>query len=84
MPVLKRKELSRILLEVSKELAELLTPDPGQQCGLAKTQVLLFEVPVLDTQDCAFLLFADEVPIRTWFPKENLFTFQTATTTMQA
>ncbi|XP_048202966.1 NMDA receptor synaptonuclear signaling and neuronal migration factor isoform X5 [Perognathus longimembris pacificus] len=27
---------------------------------------------------------ADEVPIRTWFPKENLFSFQTATTTMQA
>uniref|UniRef100_A0A670ZD60 NMDA receptor synaptonuclear signaling and neuronal migration factor n=1 Tax=Pseudonaja textilis TaxID=8673 RepID=A0A670ZD60_PSETE len=27
---------------------------------------------------------ADEVPIRTWLPKENLFTFQTATTTMQA
>ncbi|KAM6431193.1 NMDA receptor synaptonuclear signaling and neuronal migration factor isoform 1-T1 [Liasis olivaceus] len=27
---------------------------------------------------------SDEVPIRTWFPKENLFTFQTATTTMQA
>uniref|UniRef100_A0A8C6N1A4 NMDA receptor synaptonuclear signaling and neuronal migration factor n=1 Tax=Mus spicilegus TaxID=10103 RepID=A0A8C6N1A4_MUSSI len=27
---------------------------------------------------------ADDVPIRTWFPKENLFSFQTATTTMQA
>ncbi|XP_075690906.1 NMDA receptor synaptonuclear signaling and neuronal migration factor isoform X1 [Rhinoderma darwinii] len=27
---------------------------------------------------------SDDVPIRTWFPKENLFTFQTATTTMQA
>ncbi|XP_026568154.1 NMDA receptor synaptonuclear signaling and neuronal migration factor isoform X2 [Pseudonaja textilis] len=27
---------------------------------------------------------SDEVPIRTWLPKENLFTFQTATTTMQA
>ncbi|KAM4877672.1 NMDA receptor synaptonuclear signaling and neuronal migration factor isoform 2-T2 [Thomomys bottae] len=27
---------------------------------------------------------SDEVPIRTWFPKENLFSFQTATTTMQA
>ncbi|ELR46947.1 Nasal embryonic luteinizing hormone-releasing hormone factor, partial [Bos mutus] len=26
----------------------------------------------------------DDVPIRTWFPKENLFSFQTATTTMQA
>ncbi|XP_049637937.1 NMDA receptor synaptonuclear signaling and neuronal migration factor isoform X2 [Suncus etruscus] len=26
----------------------------------------------------------DETPIRTWFPKENLFSFQTATTTMQA
>ncbi|XP_042528613.1 NMDA receptor synaptonuclear signaling and neuronal migration factor isoform X6 [Dipodomys spectabilis] len=26
----------------------------------------------------------DEGPIRTWFPKENLFRFQTATTTMQA
>nr|XP_040142650.1 NMDA receptor synaptonuclear signaling and neuronal migration factor isoform X11 [Ictidomys tridecemlineatus] len=28
--------------------------------------------------------FEDDVPIRTWFPKENLFSFQTATTTMQA
>ncbi|XP_050782479.1 NMDA receptor synaptonuclear signaling and neuronal migration factor isoform X3 [Gopherus flavomarginatus] len=27
---------------------------------------------------------SDDVPIRTWFPKENLFSFQTATTTMQA
>ncbi|EDL93646.1 nasal embryonic LHRH factor, isoform CRA_f [Rattus norvegicus] len=27
---------------------------------------------------------ADDVPIRTWFPKENPFSFQTATTTMQA
>ncbi|XP_055988853.1 NMDA receptor synaptonuclear signaling and neuronal migration factor isoform X2 [Sorex fumeus] len=27
---------------------------------------------------------SDDTPIRTWFPKENLFTFQTATTTMQA
>uniref|UniRef100_A0A8D2KUH0 NMDA receptor synaptonuclear signaling and neuronal migration factor n=1 Tax=Varanus komodoensis TaxID=61221 RepID=A0A8D2KUH0_VARKO len=27
---------------------------------------------------------SDDVPIRTWFPKENLFTFQTATTAMQA
>ncbi|NXK94866.1 NSMF factor, partial [Formicarius rufipectus] len=27
---------------------------------------------------------SDEVPIRTWFPKENLFSFHTATTTMQA
>ncbi|XP_072422518.1 NMDA receptor synaptonuclear signaling and neuronal migration factor-like [Chiloscyllium punctatum] len=27
---------------------------------------------------------SDDVPIRTWFPKENLFNFQTATTTMQA
>ncbi|XP_030062472.1 NMDA receptor synaptonuclear signaling and neuronal migration factor [Microcaecilia unicolor] len=27
---------------------------------------------------------SDDVPIRTWFPKENLFTFHTATTTMQA
>ncbi|KAM5146695.1 NMDA receptor synaptonuclear signaling and neuronal migration factor [Mantella aurantiaca] len=27
---------------------------------------------------------SDDVPVRTWFPKENLFTFQTATTTMQA
>uniref|UniRef100_F6U3D0 NMDA receptor synaptonuclear signaling and neuronal migration factor n=1 Tax=Monodelphis domestica TaxID=13616 RepID=F6U3D0_MONDO len=27
---------------------------------------------------------SDEVPVRTWFPKENLFSFQTATTTMQA
>ncbi|XP_060055452.1 NMDA receptor synaptonuclear signaling and neuronal migration factor isoform X11 [Erinaceus europaeus] len=27
---------------------------------------------------------ADDTPIRTWFPKENLFSFQTATTTMQA
>ncbi|XP_073662991.1 NMDA receptor synaptonuclear signaling and neuronal migration factor isoform X16 [Tursiops truncatus] len=26
----------------------------------------------------------DDIPIRTWFPKENLFSFQTATTTMQA
>uniref|UniRef100_A0A8D2J5Z2 NMDA receptor synaptonuclear signaling and neuronal migration factor n=1 Tax=Varanus komodoensis TaxID=61221 RepID=A0A8D2J5Z2_VARKO len=26
---------------------------------------------------------SDDVPIRTWFPKENLFTFQTATTAMQ-
>ncbi|KAF2985010.1 hypothetical protein EK904_007170 [Melospiza melodia maxima] len=26
----------------------------------------------------------DDVPIRTWFPKENLFSFHTATTTMQA
>nr|XP_031306919.1 NMDA receptor synaptonuclear signaling and neuronal migration factor isoform X8 [Camelus dromedarius] len=27
---------------------------------------------------------SDDTPIRTWFPKENLFSFQTATTTMQA
>ncbi|XP_078498230.1 NMDA receptor synaptonuclear signaling and neuronal migration factor isoform X2 [Lissotriton helveticus] len=27
---------------------------------------------------------SDDVPVRTWFPKENLFSFQTATTTMQA
>ncbi|XP_063552995.1 NMDA receptor synaptonuclear signaling and neuronal migration factor isoform X2 [Gorilla gorilla gorilla] len=27
---------------------------------------------------------SDDIPIRTWFPKENLFSFQTATTTMQA
>ncbi|CAD7667731.1 unnamed protein product [Nyctereutes procyonoides] len=27
---------------------------------------------------------SDDVPIRTWFPKENLFSFHTATTTMQA
>uniref|UniRef100_A0A8C8Z2T2 NMDA receptor synaptonuclear signaling and neuronal migration factor n=1 Tax=Prolemur simus TaxID=1328070 RepID=A0A8C8Z2T2_PROSS len=27
---------------------------------------------------------SDDVPIRTWFPKENLFSFQAATTTMQA
>ncbi|KAG8447409.1 hypothetical protein GDO86_014764 [Hymenochirus boettgeri] len=27
---------------------------------------------------------SDDVPNRTWFPKENLFTFHTATTTMQA
>ncbi|XP_069789189.1 NMDA receptor synaptonuclear signaling and neuronal migration factor-like [Narcine bancroftii] len=27
---------------------------------------------------------SDDVPIRTWFPKENLFSFQTASTTMQA
>ncbi|XP_075415857.1 NMDA receptor synaptonuclear signaling and neuronal migration factor isoform X6 [Tenrec ecaudatus] len=27
---------------------------------------------------------SDEVPVRTWFPKESLFSFQTATTTMQA
>ncbi|KAM5300366.1 NMDA receptor synaptonuclear signaling and neuronal migration factor isoform 11-T11 [Ctenodactylus gundi] len=27
---------------------------------------------------------SDDVPIRTWFPKENLFSFQTAATTMQA
>lgn len=27
---------------------------------------------------------SDDGPIRTWFPKENLFSFQTATTTMQA
>ncbi|XP_041428214.1 NMDA receptor synaptonuclear signaling and neuronal migration factor isoform X3 [Xenopus laevis] len=27
---------------------------------------------------------SDDVPVKTWFPKENLFTFQTATTTMQA
>ncbi|XP_048368262.1 NMDA receptor synaptonuclear signaling and neuronal migration factor isoform X9 [Sphaerodactylus townsendi] len=27
---------------------------------------------------------SEDIPIRTWFPKENLFTFQTATTTMQA
>ncbi|XP_069097493.1 NMDA receptor synaptonuclear signaling and neuronal migration factor isoform X3 [Pleurodeles waltl] len=27
---------------------------------------------------------SDDVPIRTWFPKENMFSFQTATTTMQA
>ncbi|CAN2389979.1 postsynapse to nucleus signaling pathway, partial [Pristimantis euphronides] len=27
---------------------------------------------------------SDDVPVRTGFPKENLFTFQTATTTMQA
>ncbi|XP_074187555.1 NMDA receptor synaptonuclear signaling and neuronal migration factor isoform X9 [Rhinolophus sinicus] len=27
---------------------------------------------------------ADDTPIRTWFPKENLFSFQAATTTMQA
>ncbi|XP_069435762.1 NMDA receptor synaptonuclear signaling and neuronal migration factor isoform X4 [Ovis canadensis] len=27
---------------------------------------------------------SDDVPIHTWFPKENLFSFQTATTTMQA
>lgn len=32
---------------------------------------------------CLFCL-ADDTPIRTWFPKENLFSFQTATTTMQA
>uniref|UniRef100_A0A8D2QFA4 NMDA receptor synaptonuclear signaling and neuronal migration factor n=1 Tax=Zonotrichia albicollis TaxID=44394 RepID=A0A8D2QFA4_ZONAL len=30
------------------------------------------------------LSLADDVPIRTWFPKENLFSFHTATTTMQA
>lgn len=30
------------------------------------------------------LSLPDDVPIRTWFPKENLFSFQTATTTMQA
>ncbi|XP_006863716.1 PREDICTED: NMDA receptor synaptonuclear signaling and neuronal migration factor isoform X4 [Chrysochloris asiatica] len=27
---------------------------------------------------------SDDIPIRTWFPRENLFSFQTATTTMQA
>eukprot|EP00062_Callorhinchus_milii_P014988 gi/632964733/ref/XP_007898540.1/ PREDICTED: NMDA receptor synaptonuclear signaling and neuronal migration factor isoform X2 [Callorhinchus milii] len=27
---------------------------------------------------------SDDVPIRTWFPKENLFTFPSPTTTMQA
>nr|XP_019612259.1 PREDICTED: NMDA receptor synaptonuclear signaling and neuronal migration factor [Rhinolophus sinicus] len=27
---------------------------------------------------------SDDTPIRTWFPKENLFSFQAATTTMQA
>lgn len=27
---------------------------------------------------------SDDVPIRTWFPKENLFNFHSATTTMQA
>uniref|UniRef100_F6SGB6 NMDA receptor synaptonuclear signaling and neuronal migration factor n=1 Tax=Equus caballus TaxID=9796 RepID=F6SGB6_HORSE len=27
---------------------------------------------------------SDDVPIRTWFPKETLFSFHTATTTMQA
>ncbi|XP_077005011.1 NMDA receptor synaptonuclear signaling and neuronal migration factor isoform X4 [Tamandua tetradactyla] len=27
---------------------------------------------------------SDDVPIRTWFPKESLFSFHTATTTMQA
>ncbi|XP_028353587.1 NMDA receptor synaptonuclear signaling and neuronal migration factor isoform X5 [Physeter macrocephalus] len=27
---------------------------------------------------------SDDIPIRTWFPKENLFSFQTATTAMQA
>lgn len=32
----------------------------------------------------ASFLLSDDVPIRTWFPKENPFSFQTATTTMQA
>ncbi|KAM9642014.1 NMDA receptor synaptonuclear signaling and neuronal migration factor isoform 4-T4 [Trichechus inunguis] len=27
---------------------------------------------------------SDDIPIRTWFPKENLFSFQTTTTTLQA
>lgn len=36
----------------------------------------------LASHSLAFL--SDDVPIRTWFPKENLFSFQTATTTMQA
>ncbi|XP_029418430.1 NMDA receptor synaptonuclear signaling and neuronal migration factor isoform X6 [Nannospalax galili] len=33
---------------------------------------------------CSVDRMSDDVPIRTWFPKENLFSFQTATTTMQA
>uniref|UniRef100_A0A8D2MTB0 NMDA receptor synaptonuclear signaling and neuronal migration factor n=1 Tax=Zonotrichia albicollis TaxID=44394 RepID=A0A8D2MTB0_ZONAL len=38
--------------------------------------------PLGDTKGS--LSLADDVPIRTWFPKENLFSFHTATTTMQA
>lgn len=41
-----------------------------------------FRTPVLVSHSLLSLL--DDVPIRTWFPKENLFSFQTATTTMQA
>lgn len=41
-----------------------------------------FGTPVLVSHSLLSLL--DDVPIRTWFPKENLFSFQTATTTMQA
>ncbi|XP_015986471.1 NMDA receptor synaptonuclear signaling and neuronal migration factor isoform X4 [Rousettus aegyptiacus] len=33
---------------------------------------------------CSVDRVSDDTPIRTWFPKENLFSFQTATTTMQA
>ncbi|XP_049753162.1 NMDA receptor synaptonuclear signaling and neuronal migration factor isoform X2 [Elephas maximus indicus] len=33
---------------------------------------------------CSVDRVSDDIPIRTWFPKENLFSFQTATTTMQA
>ncbi|KAM6170390.1 NMDA receptor synaptonuclear signaling and neuronal migration factor isoform 5-T5 [Rhynchocyon petersi] len=33
---------------------------------------------------CSVDRVSDDVPIRTWFPKETLFSFQTATTTMQA
>ncbi|KAJ7396507.1 NMDA receptor synaptonuclear signaling and neuronal migration factor [Pitangus sulphuratus] len=36
------------------------------------------------SHDTFLQLSQDDVPIRTWFPKENLFSFHTATTTMQA
>ncbi|XP_006900676.1 PREDICTED: NMDA receptor synaptonuclear signaling and neuronal migration factor isoform X2 [Elephantulus edwardii] len=33
---------------------------------------------------CSVDRMSDDIPIRTWFPKETFFSFQTATTTMQA
>lgn len=49
----------------------------GRKCGCLKDVCACWVLRLS-------LSLADDVPIRTWFPKENLFSFHTATTTMQA
>ncbi|EMP28359.1 Nasal embryonic luteinizing hormone-releasing hormone factor [Chelonia mydas] len=82
----RRKKLERMysIDRVSASAHRAVSTVARHFCWAVRVVWLRAPAALSSMQAASVQLSCCDVPIRTWFPKENLFSFQTATTTVQA